>query len=921
MNDERARLDALGAYEILDTVPEPEYDDLPRLAAQICDTPMAIFTLVDDARQWFKASAGLCIRETARCHSFCSHAIEGDDPFIVEDARKDPRFSSNPYVTGDPGIRFYAGVPLKSSIGPTLGTIAVLDRIPRQLTDRQLTALETLARHAMSLLELRLERNRHRLTSARLDAAQKVGQVGFWELDLDADRLTWTDQVYEIFGVDRNSFATTFEAFRDFVPPQDLAALTEQHNRALTDGSAMDLQHRLVRPDGRIRHVRARAQLHRRAPGASAVLVGTVQDVTSEHEAESALRLSEERFRGIISSAALGIVVCDVNGRIQVANEVFCRMLGYTEVELAALDKISLVHADDRVRYQNALDRLMAGDIQSFIMEMRCLRKNRDVLWSRVSVSAQFDHVGNPIGMIVIAEDVTEQRQVEGQLRLLESAIARTNDLVIITEANLIDGEGPKIVYVNDAFERRTQFSREEILGKTPRMLQGVNTSRSELNRIRLSLERMEPVRAQLTNYQKDGGEYSIELEIAPVFDRNGRCTHFVAIERDITERLALEAQLRQSQRLESVGQLTGGVAHDFNNLLTVVLGNADLLYDELDENDARRPLAEMIVGAAQKGAELTQRLLAFSRRQALDPKIVDINQLLHGMHGLLLRTLGEHIEIAVVAAENLARASVDPGQLESAILNLCLNARDAMPAGGRLTIETANMLLDTKYAANHSEVRAGRYVMLAVSDTGVGISAQDLPRVFEPFFTTKETGKGTGLGLAMVYGFIKQSGGHVSIYSERGQGTSVKMYLPSTDAEQELSSQPVEAELTGGSESILLVEDDPMVRSFAKKELVSLGYRVVEAANALTALDLLRGSEVFDLLFTDVVMPGGMSGKQLADEALKVRPALKVLYTSGYTENAIVHHGRLDPGVTLLPKPYRRKELADKVRNTLARP
>jgi PAS domain S-box-containing protein len=921
MSDEHARLDALRAYEILDTLPEPEYDDLPRLAAQICDTPMAVFTLVDDARQWFKASAGLSIRETARCHSFCSHAIEGDDPFIVEDARKDPRFSSNPYVTGDPGIRFYAGVPLKSSMGPTLGTIAVLDRIPRQLTERQLTALQTLARHAMSLLELRLERNRHRLTSARLDAAQEVGQVGFWEFDLDADRLTWTDQVYEIFGVDRNSFATTFEAFRDFVPPQDLAALTEQHNRALTDGSAMDLQHRLVRPDGRIRHVRARAQLHRRAPGASPVLVGTVQDVTSEHEAESALRLSEERFRGIIGSAALGIVVCDVNGRIQVANEVFCRMLGYTEAELAALDKISLLHPDDRVRYQNALDRLMAGDIQSFIMEMRCLRKNGDVLWSRVSVSAQFDHAGNPIGMIVIAEDVTEQRQVEGQLRLLESAIARTNDLVIITEANLIDGEGPKIVYVNDAFERRTQFSREEILGKTPRMLQGVSTSRSELNRIRLSLERMEPVRAQLTNYQKDGGEYAIELEIAPVFDRNGRCTHFVAIERDITERLALEAQLRQSQRLESVGQLTGGLAHDFNNLLTVVLGNADLLYDALAQDDVRRPLAEMIVGAAEKGAQLTQRLLAFSRRQALDPKIVDINQLLHGMHGLLLRTLGEHIEIAVVAAENLARASVDPGQLESAILNLCLNARDAMPAGGRLTIETANMLLDAKYAANHSEVRAGRYVMLAVSDTGVGISAQDLPRVFEPFFTTKETGKGTGLGLAMVYGFIKQSGGHVSIYSERGQGTSVKMYLPSTDAEQETSSLPVEAELTGGSEGILLVEDDPMVRSFAKKELVSLGYRVVEAPNALTALDLLRGSEVFDLLFTDVVMPGGMSGKQLADEALKVRPALKVLYTSGYTENAISHHGRLDPGVNLLPKPYRRKELADKVRNALAQP
>jgi PAS domain S-box-containing protein len=515
MNDERARLDALRAYEILDTLPEPEYDDLPRLAAQICDTPMAVFTLVDDARQWFKASAGMSIRETERCHSFCSHAIEGDDPFIVEDARKDPRFSSNPYVTGDPGIRFYAGVPLKSSMGPTLGTIAVLDRIPRQLTKRQLTTLQTLARHAMTLLELRLERNRHRLTAARLDAAQKVGQMGFWEFDIDADRLTWTDQVYEIFGVDRNSFATTFEAFRDFVPPEDLAALTEQHHRALTDGSAMDLQHRLVRPDGQIRHVRARAQLYRRAPGASPVLVGTVQDVTSEHEAESALRLSEGRFRGIISSAALGIVACDVNGRIQIANEVFCRMLGYTEFELAALDKISLVHPDDRARYQSAIDRLMAGDIDSSIIEMRCVRKNGDALWGRVSVSAQFDPAGKPIGMIVIAEDVTEQRQVEGQLRLLESAIARTNDLVIITEADLIDGEGPKIVYVNDAFERRTQFSREEALGKTPRMLQGGNTSRSELNRIRLSLERY-GARASATHQLSKGRQ--------GIFHRTGDC-------------------------------------------------------------------------------------------------------------------------------------------------------------------------------------------------------------------------------------------------------------------------------------------------------------------------------------------------------------------------------------------------------------
>jgi signal transduction histidine kinase/ActR/RegA family two-component response regulator len=385
----------------------------------------------------------------------------------------------------------------------------------------------------------------------------------------------------------------------------------------------------------------------------------------------------------------------------------------------------------------------------------------------------------------------------------------------------------------------------------------------------------------------------------------------------DITK---LNARLQQSQRLEAVGQLTGGVAHDFNNLLTVVMGNAELLVEQSDNQPQQRMLAEMIVQAAQRGASLTQQLLAFARKQALSPKPTDVNQLIAGMDSMLRRSLGEHIEIELIRAAGLWPAMVDQGQLENALLNLCLNARDAMPGGGRLTIETANTVLDQAYTDSRLDVKPGQYVMLAVSDSGRGIAPEHLEQVFQPFFTTKEKGKGTGLGLAMVYGFVKQSTGHVNIYSEQGLGTVVKLYLPRALGATVLAPEPVDRLMpTGGKETILVVEDDDMVRRYACQQLRSMGYHVIEVDNGAGALALIEQHPDVDLLFTDVVMPGGMNGRALADAARKLRPALRVLYTSGYTENAIVHHGRLDPGVQLLAKPYRLVDLSRAIRSALS--
>jgi len=382
-----------------------------------------------------------------------------------------------------------------------------------------------------------------------------------------------------------------------------------------------------------------------------------------------------------------------------------------------------------------------------------------------------------------------------------------------------------------------------------------------------------------------------------------------------------LQAIRQHAQKMESLGQLTGGIAHDFNNLLTVIMGNAELLAEALHGEPTLGPLADMTCAAAARGAELTHRLLAFSRRQPLDARDTDVNALLAGMNALLRRTLREDVEIEMVHAAGLWHATVDPSELEAALLNLCINARDAMPAGGRLTLETANAFLSDDYARQHGDVVPGQYVMIAVSDTGSGIAPEHLLRVFEPFFTTKEPGKGTGLGLSMVYGFVKQSRGHVKVYSESGQGTTIKLYLPRGDG----SGAPRDTDVSGdeprGVETVLLVEDEDMVRAYARDQLLALGYQVLAAADGAQALALLDSRSDIALLFTDIVLPGGLNGRQVAEAALQRRPGLKVLYTSGYSENAIVHHGRLDRGVQLLNKPYRRIDLARKVRAVLDAP
>ncbi|MEO5829270.1 MAG: PAS domain S-box protein [Rhodanobacter sp.] len=504
-----------------------------------------------------------------------------------------------------------------------------------------------------------------------------------------------------------------------------------------------------------------------------------------------------------------------------------------------------------------------------------------------------------------------ERQRADAHIHEQASLLDKAHNAIIVRN---LDG---RITYWNQGAERIYGWPADEALG---RINPDDNYNNAELlEDIKSVLLRDGEWTGRLDRRRRDGTPMTVEAHATLIRDAHGTPQSMLSIINDITPRVQMEQRLQRSERLEAIGQLTGGVAHDFNNLLTVMLGNAEILVEKLAGQPRLLELAEMTRTAAVRGADLTHRLLAFARRQPLEPTAVQVNALISSINVLLRRTLGGQVEIETIQAAGLWEALVDAAQLEGALLNLCLNARDAMADGGRLTIESANVWIDQAYADQYIEVKPGQYVLVAVSDTGSGIAAEHLERVFEPFFTTKEAGKGTGLGLSMVYGFVKQSHGHIKIYSEPGQGSTIKMYLPrAMQGDRVQPTRGISAPEVRGHEVILLVEDDELVRRYAEDLLGGLGYRVITARNGAQAMEALRQHPDIDLLFTDVMMPGNMNGRQLADAALALRPGLRVLYTSGYTENAIIHHGRLDPGIHLLNKPYTRVALARKLRAAL---
>jgi PAS domain S-box-containing protein len=488
----------------------------------------------------------------------------------------------------------------------------------------------------------------------------------------------------------------------------------------------------------------------------------------------------------------------------------------------------------------------------------------------------------------------------------------------------MLDVDG-RVINWNPGAERIKGYARSEIIGRhfstfyTPEDLSRDVPGTA----LRTALETGK-YEAEGWRRRKDGSRFWASVVINAIFGSDGKHIGFAKVTRDLTERRAADERARQAQKMEAIGHLTGGVAHDFNNLLMVIIGNLESMQRKLDESSPEverlRRSAESAMRGARRAQTLTQRLLAFSRQQPLDPKPIDLGRMIPGMSDLLRRTLGDHVTVETILGGGMWRVLADQNQLELAVLNLAVNARDAMPDGGKLTIETANVYLDEKYAASQIEVVPGQYVMLAITDNGSGMTPEVKAKAFDPFFTTKDVGHGTGLGLSQVYGFIKQSRGHVKLYSELGEGTTIKLYLPRAQAGAEEPEAKVEKYLARGdkNETVLVVEDDPDVRAYSCDTLVELGYHVLSAENGTAGLRLIESHPEILVLFTDVGLPGGMNGRQLAEEARRRRPQLKVLFTTGYARNAIVHDGRLDTGLDLITKPFSQAALADKLREII---
>ena len=507
-----------------------------------------------------------------------------------------------------------------------------------------------------------------------------------------------------------------------------------------------------------------------------------------------------------------------------------------------------------------------------------------------------------------------ENDQRRDSERIAEGIIAHSPDAII-----QVDQAG-EVIEWNPQAETMLGWSRREAVGQPIADLYLPKGYRPRYLDMNERLRREDTIigdRFEFDAVCKDGRTIKVEVSMTGV--RRGRGSVFNLFLRDITQKLAAEEQLRQSQKMEAVGQLTGGIAHDFNNMLTVITGTIEILEEAVADKPQIAAIAKLISEAADRGAELTGHLLAFARKQPLQPRDTDVNTLMWNSAKLLKPALGENVEIELRLSGDAWPAMIDPNQLVTALLNLAVNARDAMPGGGKLTLETRNVVLDEAYCHSNGDVTPGNYVMIAVSDTGHGIPKAILDKIFEPFFSTKDVGKGTGLGLSMVYGFVKQSEGHIKAYSEEGHGTTIRMYLPQAGAQPVQAAQADEAStMESGSETILVVEDDAMVRTSVITQLQSLGYEAIAAGSGDEALAIVDSGVPFDLLFTDVILSKSMNGRLLAIEVGRRRPGTRVLFTSGYTENAIIHHGRLDPGVLLLAKPYRKSELARMLRIAL---
>ncbi|MBI1949517.1 MAG: PAS domain S-box protein [Deltaproteobacteria bacterium] len=821
------------------------------------------------------------------------------------------------------------------------------------------------------------------LNEERLKEAQRNAHIGSW-LYVPGQPFIWSDETYDLYELPRGA-PPTIEAVRAVIHPEDRnGKLAGVFERALASNvTDLHFEFRVLRPNGQVRWLQAIGKVRRAPDGSPIDATGTVQDVTDLKEASLLAQRAATRLATLAdASRAFAEVAHDERALLdEVARRVCDALADSCEVLLVSDDgqwvrQASLYCSDatvaDEVRRANGLTpEPIDGNRNA-----RVIRENQSILLPTITLElvkattppdcwplyerttphsaivAPLRVQGRCIGCIglvrfrkeqpsytpddlSLAQDLADRAalaitnahlldQVQRELAERNRAVAESNRLAAVleqaTEMVVVTDEHEVIEYVNPTFEEITGYRRDEAIGRTPDFLRS-GAGEDEYQAMRSAVERGEQWRGRLTTRRKDGTNFVEDAIVAPFRDEHDKLVGYFRLKRDVTRDLLLQAQLLQAQKMEGIGRLAGGVAHDFNNLLSVILGCARFAIEDLKPGDPLREDLMDIERAGERGALLTRQLLAFSRRQVLKAEPLELNRVIGDMHKMLQRILGEDIELVEALAPRLGTVKADAGQMEQVVMNLAVNARDAMPKGGKLTIATEDVDIDAEFAAARGDLLPGPHVRVSVTDTGIGMDVKTQARIFEPFFTTKEPGKGTGLGLSTVYGIVTQSGGRVHVYSELGHGTTFSVYLPRIDAPPAAPRTALPSTRPRGVETVLVVEDDQAVRKIVRRVLENAGYKVLAAANGGEGLLLCEQHEgTIHLVLSDVVMPM-MSGPDFVERARKVRPQLKALFMSGYTDDAIVRHGLLDGDVDFVNKPLSQGELLKRVREAIDRP
>ena len=630
----------------------------------------------------------------------------------------------------------------------------------------------------------------------------------------------------------------------------------------------------------------------------------------------------EARFDRFFELPLVASGINSPEGRWVKVNDRLCEMFGYPREELLGMTWANLTHPDDFGENIDPFEE-EAHKRDVYSQDIRFVRKDGESLYCNVSVQCVRKDDGKPDHFISLFADITDRVNAEDALRESEERLRQAAELAKLGYW-IWNTKTGKCEYCSDQHAAMVGMTPEEYIEHDPNDPETETLvhpeDRAFYKSITEELKAGKRVDYEIRLVSTDGSiRYLREISAPLAYDSQGNVVREIGTSFDITDFRENEMSLRQAQKMEAVGRVTGGVAHDFNNVLAIVMGNLELALEQIGPGTSQQ-LIKSALRASEQGAKLTHRLLAFARQQTLAPKSVDVQELLGGMSDLLKRVLGEDIDFELVTHAGQWKCVIDPHQLENVVLNLAINARDAMPEGGKLTVEVSNARLDDEYAAAAGDLEPGQYVCVAVTDTGTGMTEEVIEKAFDPFFTTKGVGEGTGLGLSMAHGFAKQSGGHIKIYSELGEGTTIKVYMPRSDkpAERIEAARADRTPQQGQGEKVLVVEDDPDLRSVIVDQLTNLGYETIEAQDGPTAMTELGSSQTIDLLLTDLVMPGGMNGRELSDKAAELRQGLPVVFMSGYTRDAVIHHGRLNGGAVLLQKPFRKANLAQAIRTAM---